>query len=425
MKNKEYWEMRSQQRILDGEEDARQVAKRVERMYRSTMRSIESEINSFHVRYAKKWGITLEEAHRLLTPSELKRFREQANEYYQYGKEHNWDIAYQKEIRLLSGKAYMSRLEELKVNLYFEIQKLYEFELQELEQGLKTFYDETFYRTMYDFQTGYNIGFSFAAPNINAIDKTIRTRWIGSNYSSRVWADKTSLIQVMNQEIPRSIALGENPLKLATRMRKAMESRFVEREQEDVNGNRRRLQSNCERLARTEFNHIANESSYDSIRMFDEELGGGLFEKYQYSATLDGKTSEICQSLDGKQFLMTEKEIGVNFPPMHPNCRSTYTVVVDDREITERIARDPSGKLYYVPGNITYEEWYSGLTDETKLQYRVANNRKNDLAQLNKYREKMGRKNLPRSVAEFQKIKYYEPDNWKALKNQYKNTSTN
>ena len=47
--------------------------------------------------------------------------------------------------------------------------------------------------------------------------------------------------------------------------------------------------------------------------------------KYQYVATLDSRTSAICQRLDGQMF---EYNKGV-LPPQHFNCRSTTVPVVD------------------------------------------------------------------------------------------------
>lgn len=47
--------------------------------------------------------------------------------------------------------------------------------------------------------------------------------------------------------------------------------------------------------------------------------------KYRYIAVMDSVTTETCQSLDGKVFLMSEMKIGINFPPTYPPphpCRS-------------------------------------------------------------------------------------------------------
>lgn len=55
-------------------------------------------------------------------------------------------------------------------------------------------------------------------------------------------------------------------------------------------------------------------------------------EEYEYCAVLDEKTSEICRSLNGQKFRVAQAKVGINFPPMHPNCRS---FIVPDRVIQQ------------------------------------------------------------------------------------------
>ncbi|WP_311695829.1 minor capsid protein, partial [Sneathia sanguinegens] len=80
--------------------------------------------------------------------------------------------------------------------------------------------------------------------------------------------------------------------------------------------------------------------------------------KYQIIATLDDRTSDICQSMDLKVFDTKDYEVGVTAPPFHPNCRSTKVPYYEDNTVTKdgRIARDENGKQYTV-GNISYSEW--------------------------------------------------------------------
>jgi NAD+--asparagine ADP-ribosyltransferase len=62
--------------------------------------------------------------------------------------------------------------------------------------------------------------------------------------------------------------------------------------------------------------------------------------------------------MDGKVFKLGEKEVGVNYPPLHPHCRSTVVPYFDDEiDVSERIAKDNVKGVYYVPSNITYQEW--------------------------------------------------------------------
>lgn len=50
-------------------------------------------------------------------------------------------------------------------------------------------------------------------------------------------------------------------------------------------------------------------------------------EQYRYSAILDARTSVMCRELDGQIFKTKEAEVGINYPPMHLNCRS-FTIPI-------------------------------------------------------------------------------------------------
>lgn len=69
---------------------------------------------------------------------------------------------------------------------------------------------------------------------------------------------------------------------------------------------------------------------------------------YEYLSTLDTRTSELCQGLDGEVLPVAEAVAGVNYPPMHPHCRSTtiahFEEDWDDPEAT-RIARDSVARI--------------------------------------------------------------------------------
>lgn len=65
-----------------------------------------------------------------------------------------------------------------------------------------------------------------------------------------------------------------------------------------------------------------NESS---IQGFSED-----FEQYKYFVVEDGYACPICTALDGKVFNIKDRVPGVNFPPMHPWCRCSFKIHVDD-----------------------------------------------------------------------------------------------
>ena len=91
--------------------------------------------------------------------------------------------------------------------------------------------------------------------------------------------------------------------------------------------------TNAYRLVFTEGTYVMAESS---IKPFEED-----FEQYEYSPILDGKTCPICRALVGKVFLISERQPGVNFPPMHPWCRCSWEPYVEnwDEWIDEYVAK--------------------------------------------------------------------------------------
>ena len=88
-------------------------------------------------------------------------------------------------------------------------------------------------------------------------------------------------------------------------------------------------------LARTSVNHVAN-----SAREAFYEANSDIISKVRWTATLDGRTSAICQARDGLTWPVDEPHPR---PPAHPNCRSVLTPVTKSwEELTGGEARlDP------------------------------------------------------------------------------------
>lgn len=105
-------------------------------------------------------------------------------------------------------------------------------------------------------------------------------------------------------------------------------------------------------VAKTMLTTVSNEAEL-------EALNNSSVKKYEYVATLDERTCPVCGRMDGKTFPLDKAKAGVNFPPMHPNCRCVHIAALTDdvkAELT-RFARDSEGKRISVPANMTYEQW--------------------------------------------------------------------
>ena len=114
------------------------------------------------------------------------------------------------------------------------------------------------------------------------------------------------------------------------------------------------------RLVRTESSYIHNEAHFQAYKDYG-------IEEYRFVATLDLRTSQICRERDGSVYRVNDKKIGVNAPPMHPWCRSTTIMNLDDETMhnLERFARDPvTGERMKVPADETYKEWHKRMVEK-------------------------------------------------------------
>ena len=307
-KDKEnYWTKRAEQRLINAEKIAESMLKNLKRTYLEATKALEKEINAFYGKYSTETGLDLTEVRKRLNPKELKSFKEQLSLYYKEVKRLGGYSSDTKQyLRELSAKAYISRLDELQAQLRWQIENLYRDENIQLDNALQKGYKETYMRANFDMQQGIGFAYSFNTLDDRKVKLAVSQNWQGSNFSDRIWADKAKLVSTLEQVIPQGVALGQNPRVVARNISRTMDSKF----------------SNAERLARTEMNHIANESTKEAYREAPDVL-----DQYKYVATLDSRVSEICASLDGKIFDVKEAEEGVNYPPMHPNSSDKYTEI--------------------------------------------------------------------------------------------------
>ena len=120
-------------------------------------------------------------------------------------------------------------------------------------------------------------------------------------------------------------------------------------------------------------------------------------------------------------FLISERKVGINYPPMHPWCRSTTISDESEEQLKkwERSAIDPAtGKDIKVPANMTYEQWYEKYVKGNSVaeaEQKKIQNRSADKAQHQKYREILGNE-IPKSFVKFQELKYNKAKEWEELK---------
>jgi SPP1 gp7 family putative phage head morphogenesis protein len=99
---------------------------------------------------------------------------------------------------------------------------------------------------------------------------------------------------------------------------------------------------------------------YAAYKTFEDR---GLVKGYRSVGVLDFRTSEICRTLDGKEYFMKLEEIP-NKPPRHFNCRSKLAPIVKD-SIRSGIRASKFGETKAR----TYEEWFNSIDEATKQKF--------------------------------------------------------
>ena len=368
MKNSEYWKQRFTQ--LEAAQNAigENAKAEIERIYRETLHTIEGQITAWYERLAKNNDISMAEAKKRLRGKELKEFHWDVGDYIKYAEENAMNKAWIKELENASAKFHISRLEGLNIALEHSLQKLFHMEESIMTDAISEVYKEGFYRTMYELQKGFSVGFDVAKIDDNYVHKVLSKPWAADsyNFSERIWKNKTQLINEAHKIISQNVLTGAAP-------RKAIDA---------IAAKMKTSKYNAGRLVMTEGAYFSSLATGDCYKELDVE-------KYEILATLDNRTSDICQSMDGKVFDMKDYQAGVTAPPFHVFCRTTTVPYFDDDYGIkgQRAARNGDGKTYYVDGDMRYSEWKATFVEKSvdrsyekgynKSEYKTSDNERN------------------------------------------------
>ena len=325
-KNRDYWEERQVKREAKAFTTIQDIEKEYKIALEKAKQDINKEIARITTTYMNDNILNYNEALKLLKGDDYKVWKKDLHDYMEEYKKllKNSPLDAQKlylEIETLSAKSRISHLDSLKAQIDMEFTKLI-FGIEETgKNALNSVYKDTFIEVTKDL--GIN-----PIVSRDKIKTVLDKPWSGANFSQRLWSNTDKLAETVKQEIVNGMIQGIN-LKTMT---KRVSERFETAKKNDV-----------ERLLRTEVNYVLNQATLDGYK----EAG---IEKYEFSATLDNRTSQICSELHGNIFEIKNIAVGLNYPPMHPRCRSTTIPIVDyDKLIKE-------GKEELEKNNYTLDE---------------------------------------------------------------------
>lgn len=341
MRNAEYWAERALNEALMGERSVLEYENALLDAYRVALREIKKDLESFFSKYAKENKVTYAEARRRLVSSEMKEFKATVKMWLDYARQNGWNRVYIQYLEKLLNMKYITRLEMLEADIRYQIELIENNKEKNIKDLMEINYLAAYYVRYHDFATGAEMSVRFDTIDAHTLAQAVAKKWDDGNYSTRVWNDRNRLVKAMSTILPQSFSRGLNVNKLGDMLAKEL----------NVSQNRGRT------LARTEINNICNQADLAVYR------AAGI-EKYQFVATLDLRTSEICRSMDNTVHEVSQARTGINFPPLHPNCRSTTVAYHEDLQGLERIARDSEGKNIRVPRGMSQEEWIKKYVPE-------------------------------------------------------------
>jgi SPP1 gp7 family putative phage head morphogenesis protein len=338
MKNQDYWTKRKANLIYEQMDKAEKQADKFDEIYKQSKAYLDKQINKVFDKFQRDYGLSERDARHV-----LKNMKDQKdlNELRKVLEARPNDPNIQRLLADLDSPAYAYRMKRLK-RLNDDLDRMRESIYHSEKKGSDAFYSDlmkdSYYKATFDLQQQTGLAYSFSHLPETEIKRLQGLKWTGEAYSDRIWSNTGALASSVKDELLVSLMTGRSTRATA----QAIAERF------EVGQNKAR------RLVRTESAFFHNQMELLSYE--DAEIT-----KYRFIAVLDKRTSHICQEHDNKVYDTDKAEPGVNYPPLHPWCRSTTIAHDDDIDYSklERRARNPeTGKVEYVPADMSYKEWY-------------------------------------------------------------------
>lgn len=276
--------------------------KQLKNLYAETNKHIRNEMFIFYSKYSDNQGITLEETQKLLKEDELKEWKISLKEY----KELAHNKANKQYLDEMYIRSRVNRLDALETQMQAEIRILGERQKETTQNVLENVYEDTYEKTVKGISDMSRLSIRYDKFDKGELESIVNKPFQNSNFSSRIWEDKANLIEQLNTTLAQHIVLGKSPSQLADLFSKKMETSYYK----------------ASRLLNTEAANVTEQATLKSYK--DTNV-----REYEILATLDERTSDICQDMNGKRFKISEAKTGINYPPFHPNCRTTTVPVTE------------------------------------------------------------------------------------------------
>lgn len=219
-------------------------------------------------------------------------------------------------------------LKQLEKQLIEQARVLGHIDVDYTTKILESVYSDSYYETAFTIDKGIVGAINMAILKPEFVKTAISMPIEGVMYSDRIWANKEKLVNRVRNTLEKAMIQGLSIDKLSRDISKNFGSTAFE----------------SMRLVRTEVARCQSAAQADIYKQ------SGVVQRVMYDATLDSKTSSVCQGLDGQYF-----NVHSNYPkpPQHPNCRSAIIPIVEGWSPTKK--RDNQNKE--IINYQVFDEW--------------------------------------------------------------------
>ena len=406
MKNEKYWKKRQEEKLSSILNDAQVASEYVSDIYSKASLYTQSKINGIFEKYRDGHGLSNADAKEMLDSLISDRDYNQIKRIL----ENNPKTKQRKELlKKLDTPPYQYRINRLE-NMQSQLDKLMN-EVYKVEKDVSTdcYINSAFnayYRNVYNLQKGMKVAYQFDMLDPELIDSMLKSRWSGKNYSNRIWDNTNALAESLKDEMLMGVLTNKTEKEMAdTIMNKFAVGAYQAR-----------------RLIQTE---SAAMTAFADQQAFKD---AGI-EKEMFIAVHDSRTSQICQHHDRSIVEIAKAKVGVNVPPLHPNCRSHMIPYIEGvTDAMKKRQRNPvTNKDEVVDVSENYDQWLKRQQEEHGVDtvnsfMEKTKNASSDRKQYNKYIDVLGKENMPTSLSKFQDMKYNDVEKFNDLKLHFKDS---
>lgn len=292
--------------------------------YDEAAERLKADIQKSLIHFAENNDLSIEEAKSLLSSEEFSKWQKSIRKYLQEIENEGADSKMLLELNTLSAKTSISRKEELLSQIDKEMSTLAIKTNKVIKKHLSAVLVSNYYRGFYSVQKTVGFGFNVSRFNPALVKNVLEYPWSTKIYSKTIWDNIDKLTDTLRKELASGFIDGSSIQKMTKRVDAVLgKGKFV-----------------IERVVRTEAKYFAQQAQLMSYK----KMG---IDEFMYR----GAGCPKCKPLNGQKIKIDEAEVGVNCPPMHPNCKCRV-VAIHAMSIF-----DTQRDVVPLEKNIKFQEW--------------------------------------------------------------------